>query len=162
VKDWILSEDGIYGQVVLQTPETVQVRQPGGSLLVVATSSFLGSRHRNLSKGFRSYLSFGIDYEHQADVIDTIPQKLHPLIESYIAQFDFSEHLEHLEVDFESAQGSSLNFAIIADFSGSAAPFLRKIERVVQQACVAACNQEKWGIPFTQITVHTPAAVANG
>lgn len=58
--DWVLFADGTVGQVLRQTPDTVQL-QVGGSSLAINTSQFLNEKLRNLSQGFSVGVTFGID-----------------------------------------------------------------------------------------------------
>ncbi|MEO6594730.1 MAG: hypothetical protein ABIP94_08245 [Planctomycetota bacterium] len=62
-----------------------------------------------------------------------------------------------MRVEFAAADSSSLDFAVIAEFAGSAGPRYLELERLLQRLLVDACTQNAWTIPFPQLTVHKPA-----
>ncbi len=55
----------------------------------------------------------------------------------------------------KEAGASSLDFEIIADFSGKVAQYYNVLARAIQSIAVDACNKYGWVIPFTQVTLHT-------
>ena len=55
----------------------------------------------------------------------------------------------------KEAGASSLDFEILADFSGKAAQYHNVLARAIQRIAVDACNKYGWVIPFTQLTRHT-------
>jgi small-conductance mechanosensitive channel len=152
--EWIILSDGIFGKVIQQTPEWVQLVLLGGSRMNYATSEFIGLTPRNLSTGFRLQVLFGVDYQHQKDSTEEIPNKMRLSVEKGLLETVKEGELVHLRVELAEAAASSLNYAIIADFSGKAAPQYNMLERAIQRMCVEACNSHGWTIPFTQVTVH--------
>jgi len=158
--DWVLLGD-THGKVVKQTPEYVRLVQLGGARITYTASDFIEAAPVNLSQNFRINVTFGIDYMHQKISTTEVP----PIFENHILK-GLNELLDNkqvvsVKVEFANANSSSLDYAIIADFSGEAASKYRKIERAIQRLCVEVCNEHDWNIPFTQITVHQAmAAVA--
>ena len=67
-----------------------------------------------------------------------------------------NEHVEDIMVDFQTANSSSLDYIIYVTMNSRVASSYFKISRVVQQSCVRACNDNNWGIPFPQLTLHKP------
>ena len=65
------------------------------------------------------------------------------------------DDIEDLQVEFKAAGASSLDYQIYMILNGRTAKAYFRVQRMVQQACVDSCNREGWGIPFTQITVHS-------
>jgi len=55
----------------------------------------------------------------------------------------------------KEAGASSLDFEILADFSGKVAQYHNVLARAIQRIAVDACNKYGWVIPFTQLTLHT-------
>lgn len=151
--DFVMLSDGTYGQVLLQTPEVVQIRQTG-SVRTYSTGSFLGSSPRNLTRtGFGISASFGIDYQHQAICLDDVPGIFDVAVtEALRAVFD--DGLESVLVDFREAGASSLDYLIYVMMNGKTAGSYWAVGRIIQQACVRVCNERGWVIPFTQLTVH--------
>ena len=152
--DWVVLGDGTYGKVIQQSPEQVVVLRLGGSLKTYPTSEFLGQTPENLSRGFRISSTFGIDYQHQAECTEEIPEVFHEALERVLIEKFHREHIRSIKVEFASAGASSLDYAILTDFSGELASRMNVIQRLVQRVCVDVCNERGWVIPFTQITVH--------
>ena len=76
------------------------------------------------------------------------------MIRKALHKADYSEGLINLKVEFKEAGASSLDLAILADFSGDVAKDYMTLSRFLQRLAVDACNTHHWVIPFTQITVH--------
>jgi hypothetical protein len=53
-------------------------------------------------------------------------------------------------------------FGVIVTFPGRLAPNYFLIGRVLQRIAVEACNKYGWGIPFTQVTIHSADPVSPG
>lgn len=158
--DWVMLSDGVLGKVVHQSPEWVQLVLLGGSRVNYATADFIGLTPRNLSTGFRIQAIFGVDYDHQSISTTEIPTKMQTSVESGLRAIVKEKELVHLKVEVAEAAASSINYAVIADFTGAAAPKHRTLERALQRLCIDACNENGWSIPFTQITLHQAPAAA--
>lgn len=152
--DWVKLSDETYGKTIVQTPEQVVVLRLGGSMKTYPTADFLSLSPENLSHGFRIVVVFGIDYVHQAECTTTIPEILQTALLSALIKEYEREAVRSVIVEFASASASSLDYEILADFDGSAAPKLNAIRRKIQSTCIDVCNEHGWIIPFTQITVH--------
>ncbi|MGH1440617.1 MAG: coiled-coil domain-containing protein [Cellvibrionaceae bacterium] len=154
VGDVVFLEDEVFGKVVRQTPDIVELNL-GGSIYSYQTSDFLSKRPRNLSReGFTIYEIFGFDYQHQKTITHEILDIYKSAIVKAISESDFAEYNNYISVDFESASASSLDFKIFASFSGEAAESYFKIKRLLQKASVEVANEHAWVIPFQQLTVH--------
>lgn len=160
--DWVVLADGTYGKTVTQTPENVVVLQLGGSRKSYSTTAFLDQTPENLSHGFRISTAFGIDYEHQAEAVDKVPEILRRMLTERLVGDFGRDAVRSVQVEFANAGASSLDYAILADFDGSVASRLNPLRRRIQQCMVTACNEHGWGIPFTQITVHQAADAEAG
>ncbi len=153
--DWVILGDGTFGKVVVQTPEMVRLVKRGGAQRTYGIADFLGLSPLNLSVNFRLKVTFGIDYEHQAVCVDDVPEKMGAMVGERLAEMGYAKEILNVRAEFESAAASSLDIVVLADFSGKAAPFYNRLTRAIQRICVEACNIYGWGIPFTQVTVHT-------
>lgn len=154
--DWLLLPERGLARVDLQSVDVVRLVLLGGAEISIPTTKFLEMAVPNLSKGFRHSLSFGIDYQHQKVSTTQIPMLLRTDIEAAIKSSPWASFLVNLSVEFDEAVASSLNYAIMADFSGEAAQDYNKLRRLIQRACVDAANERGWVIPFQQVTVHMP------
>lgn len=158
INDWVILSDNSYGQVVVLTPETVQIVLPGGSRKSYQTQDFLSQNPINLSTNFRINVTFGIDYAHQAICTTDVPEKLQNRLVERLHFHGYKDYINKIKVDFKAAGASSLDYAVIVDFFGSAAPFYNDLNRLIQKICVDACNEYGWIIPFTQVTIHEAAS----
>jgi small-conductance mechanosensitive channel len=161
LEDWVILEDDTYGKVVQQNPDFVQLVQLGGVRKTYRTSEFLNKNPRNLSHNFRVASRFGIDYEHQKIATTQVPDILQQEIEQGLLA-EFGEQFLSLKVEFAAAASSSLDYEIIADFSGELGSRYRFINRLLQRLAVDSCNRHGWVIPFTQITLHQAAVASAG
>ncbi len=154
VGDVIFLEDEVYGKVIRQTPDIVEV-DLGGSIYTYQIADFLSRRPRNLSReGFTVYEIFGFDYQHQNEITGTILSTYKAAIEAAISGSEYAEDNTYLSIEFDNASASSLDFKVIASFSGGQAASYFNIKRLIQKASVEVANKEGWVIPFQQITVH--------
>ncbi len=157
VDDWVILSDGTHGKVVTQTPDWVQLVLLGGSRRTYPTRAFLELCPENLSKSFRARTIFGIDYRHQSISTTEVPQKLAEHLEKELRALLGPDHLKNVTVELSEAGSSSLNYTVLADFSGAVAQRHAFITRALQKLCVDACNENGWNIPFHQITLHQAA-----
>lgn len=160
--DYVLLDDSTFGQVVLQTPEIVQLRTEG-AIRTLPIFSFLEHSPKNLSRdGFKLPVKFGVDYQHQSEVTTTVCERLSQFIKNALQQQAVGKHLEELSVEFDEAGASSLDLMVIATFAGDAAESYLVLKRLVQRYAVDACNANNWSIPFSQLTVHMAGDVSLG
>jgi small-conductance mechanosensitive channel len=152
--DWVTLADGCYGKVIQQTPEHVVVLRLGGSLKTYPTADFLEQRPENLSRGFRVGVTFGIGYGHRSEATGEIPEALEAAVHRHLVEALGHDQVRSVKVEFKEAAASSLDFQVLADFSGDAAARYAALARWIQEACVNACNREGWEIPFPQMVVH--------
>jgi len=159
--DYVLLGDGSLARVLRQSIEVVEV-MVRDARTQIATADFLAQNIRNLSRdGFGIPVTFGIDYQHQAISLERVPAVLRDAITSRFNQAGFKGDIQDLVVEFKEAGSSSLDYQIYMILNGRAAKAYYKAQRLVQQACVDACNREGWVIPFTQVTVHAADAAGN-
>lgn len=156
-EDYLLMPNGKLGQIMRITPDIAQIRYAGGTAGVLATAELYTLDALNLSRNgsFGVSATFGIDYAHQQEAVETVAQKLAAGIQSTLAEHGLAHHLKSTLVDFETAGASSLNYLIFLSVDSQAAAKYFSIERLIQQACVKVCNRENWGIPFPQMTLHS-------
>ncbi|CDH43560.1 hypothetical protein [Candidatus Contendibacter odensensis] len=156
--DIVILDGDIYGKVLLQTPEVVQL-QVIGATTSYTVANYLGKNPRNLSRdGFAVPMVVGLDYRHQGEILTGIVPALRTYLEEQLKEQPFHPYLTTLLVEFNEAASSSLNLLLVAVFTGAGADHYWSIRRFLQRATVSACNQYGWTIPFDQLTVHLPPA----
>jgi len=153
--DWVILEDGTYGRVVTQSADVVRLVLLGGSYRTYLTEEFLKQNPMNISTNFRLRVTFGVDYRHQKISTQEIPEKLEEMLNAELTRGGHGRHIIKLVVEFKEAGASSLDFEILADFSGKAAQYYNVLARAIQRIAVDACNKYGWVIPFTQLTLHS-------
>lgn len=153
--DHVLLASGSLAKVIRQTIELVEVAVVD-SIMQLRTRDFIEQNVRNLTReGFGIACTFGIDYQHQAICLNTVPELLKAAIIDYFEQAGLKDDIKDILVEFNSAGASSLDYRIYMIIKGSAANAYYRAQRMVQQACVDSCNNQGWVIPFTQVTVHS-------
>lgn len=152
--DYLLLPDNVFAQVIKQTVELVKLKVTG-SIVQYQTADFLNLHMRNLSQqGFGVIVVFGIDYQYQKISLDKVPERFRQGLTLAFEKAGLKDNLKDLLVEFKEASASSLDYLIYATMDGDSASKYFTINRLIQQTLVDICNQEDWGIPFSQITVH--------
>jgi len=152
--DWVILSDQVRGKVTGISPELVQLVERGGAQLTYQTGDFLSKSPRNLATNFRIKEILGISYKSQKDSTTRIPETLHAYIQQRAEQEGYGDQLLSLRVEFALANSSSLDLAVIADFSGDLGDLYNRLRRAIQRWFVDACNEYGWEIPFPQMTLH--------
>ena len=152
--DWVLLSDGTFGKVSYQTPSSVQIIPPGGSHKIYTTLQYVDLSPMVLSTGFRKEVLFGIDYQHIAESVSIIPERMQKELQEKLSE-RLEENLEHVAVQLAGAGDSALKLAVIVDCKGEAASTWPFISMWVHACLVDLCNREGWGIPFPQLQIHS-------
>ncbi len=153
--DWVVLGDGYFGKVVAISLEFIELVDLGGSRKTYNINDFLSLSPMNISTGFRLVNTIGISYKHQKESTAEAISKLESYIRRRIREEEYEESLGSLTVEFDSAGDSSLNLAVVTNFSGKMAPAYNRLRRAVNRWCVEACTLNGWEIPFPQLTVST-------
>lgn len=152
--DWVLLDDNKIAQVIIQTPETVQLKKLGGALLTIPSATYVEQPPVNLSHGYRVELEFGIDYKHQKNATTTILAKMRSQLEQELPKMLPNNCVRNIEVEFFSAGESALIYEIEIDIKGSAANEYEEIQRLVSKILLETANDENWTIPLQQLVIH--------
>lgn len=154
--DYILLPDGSFGQVVIQTPEFVQIKSRE-MIRTFLVSDYLNLGIKNLSMGaFACVGNFGISLEHQEICLDLVPNAFERSVGLFIDQNGLQPFLEELSVELSSIQSGSIQYFLYVRMKSPAAKYYWKILRIMQQACVATCNSERWKVKNPDITFQVP------
>ena len=154
--DYILLPDGSFGQVIIQTPEFVQVKTRE-MIRTFLVNDYLNLGIKNLSMGaFACVGNFGISLEHQEICLDLVPNTFQRSIWLFIDQYGLKPFLEELSVEMSSIQSGSIQYFLYVRMKSSAAEHYWKVLRIMQQACVATCNSEGWKVENPDMTFQVP------
>lgn len=152
--DFVLLDDNTFGQVLMQTPECVQLLVLG-AVKTYGVAAFLGQNPRDLSlRGFTLAVTFGLDYGHQDRITGELCAQLERDLRAGLEQSDAAPHLVSLALEFKGAGASSLDLVALAAFTGAAAGQYFALQRLLQRLLVDACTARGLVIPFEQVTVH--------
>lgn len=156
IGDWVLDSNNTLYEVIKQTPVVVELQSAQGTNKLVPTSAYFAAEFVNLSKSRRIRItnSFGVGYELQSIALDEVPEVLQKSVTEHLQNASLGTDQIDVRVEFANAGESSLNYLVIAQLGPKASKHFYRIQRTIQQACVDACNQKGWGIPFPQLTVH--------
>lgn len=146
--------DGVLGRIVRQTPEFVTLMEPHDAPRNYATTDFLAQNPRNLSHGFEIDITFGLDYSHQKQCLDPIPQLLEAALQQGLSTDPEVVEFQRARVEFATANDSSLDYQVLVEFGGEAAIEYPDLPRKINSLLVAACTEHGFEIPFPQLQVH--------
>ncbi len=152
--DWVVLDSGLWAEVVLQSPEAVQLREEGGAISYYTVQSFLDQNPKNVSTNYRVTIEFGIDYSHQAIAADEIPKILREYIECEICKMIEPEKVRGVYVTLFRAGASSLDYEIEVDVGEGMGHLYETIEHGLARFAVQCCTKNNWTIPFPQLTLH--------
>ena len=154
--DYILLSDGKLLEVIGLTTELIQLQNLVGTKTSIPAAEFYNMTFDNLSRGemFSIVGTFGVGYAHQGISNDSIPTTLQKAVADALANTDIAEHVQSVAVELKEAGASSLDYWVCVTMSSAAVRSYFKINRIVQQTCVATCTKENWDIPFPQLTIH--------
>ncbi|CAH0991253.1 hypothetical protein SIN8267_01355 [Sinobacterium norvegicum] len=152
--DWVSLDDGTYGKVVMQSPESVHLSCMN-MLKVLTTENFLHLNPLNLSQKSMTIKSvFGIDYQYQKNATHSIRDTIIKHFEQADKPETFAKFIIDILIDFKRINDSSLDFIILCELEGKAAEFKYEIERWIQAECINVSNTNNWTIPFPQMKLH--------
>lgn len=156
IGDWVLDNDQNLYEVIKQTPVVVELQSARGTNKLVPTADYFAAGMVNLtkSKQIRIISRFGIGYELQAICLDEVPETFQRFVKSHLESAGLDTKQIDVRVEFDKAGDSSLDYIVIALLGSQASKYFYRIERTIQQACVAACIEKGWEIPFPQLTIH--------
>ncbi|TLD70812.1 hypothetical protein FEM03_10915 [Phragmitibacter flavus] len=152
--EWILINGTDLAKVIALGPDYVELDVRGGQHRWIATADFMKLDATSLHNGFAVSTTFGIDYSHQKDATTTIPNILKEEITAGLLKQVDPAHLVVVVVEFKSASESSLDYILVARFTGDQADNYPALQRALQRLAVDSCNQHGWAIPFPQMVMH--------
>lgn len=155
--DWVVLDNGLWAEVVLQTPEAVHLREEGGAVSHFTTQSFMEQNPKNVSHGYRSTIEFGIDYSHQEQAASgEIARIMHEYVDREIRKLVPSDKMLATFVTLFQAGSSSLDYEIEVDVAPGTGHLYDPVAHAMARIAVECCTENGWTIPFPQLTVHRP------
>ncbi len=156
IGDWVVDADNKLYEVIKQTPVVVELQSAQGTNKLVPTPTYFSAGFVNLSKSkhIRITSTFGVSYELQSIALSEVPKVFEETITKHLLNASLDTDDIDVRVEFSKAGESSLDYLVIANINSIASKYYYRIERVIQQACLEACNTQDWGIPFPQLTIH--------
>jgi len=152
--DWVVLDNGLWAEVILQSPESVHLREEGGAVTHFTTPAYLDQNPKNVSHAFRATVEFGLDYAHQSDAAETIPSILQAYVDERIRDTFGSDKVLGTYVTLFRAGESSLDFEIEVDVGRGMGHIYETIHHKLIRLAVECCTENGWTIPFPQLTVH--------
>jgi len=154
--DYILLPGDQFGQVLEQTPELVQIRVSGGMIKSLTASEYYAMPITNLSRGktFGIATTFGLDYSIQNESLGEVPKVLKSVVQEALTGIGQEKAAREVMVELNEAGASSLDYMIYATFPSENASDYYRFGRTIRQACVQACNENGWSIPYPQMVMH--------
>ncbi len=156
--DWVLLGDNTYGQVETQTLEQVILTLKGNTQKTYTTQEFLSLTPRNISRGFRYEIEFGLDYNLQSKICDQIPEMFQKGLRKHLASHFESDEpdIKNIEIAFDHASGSSLILKFLIDLDGRQGGQYVEIYNEIQNTLVIICNENDLKIPVSQLALNLP------
>lgn len=154
--DWVRLADEVFGQVISQSPDMVELEIPGGSRVTYTHDDYLAEKPDNLSGGFRSGIEFGLSYNHQDIATGKAMEMLKDHIREGLLKLVPEQHLLDVGCEMLEAGDNAIIYEVEADLTGAVALLMEDVERELTRLCVDECNKFGWEIPFPQLVVHKP------
>ena len=159
--DVLQMSDGSLVTVEQQNVEQVILKSLGGAVMQYNTAQFFELNLVNLSRSGSFVVStiFGLDYRYQESILKDYPDLIRAEIPRALEGAGIDPDLyQNINVEFKTANASSLDLLIWVTFDSQLATSFFKLERILQQACLTVCNKHNLTIPFPQLAIHVENA----
>ncbi|MCU0863307.1 MAG: hypothetical protein MUC36_05925 [Planctomycetes bacterium] len=155
VGDIVLLQDGTFGPVRVQTPETVVVEHLGAPRSL-PTAAFLQQAPRNLSRGFVLDVTLPLGREPMRELQpDALAGLEHELLQAAVARRS-PDAVRSLRVQFQQVTPNGCELLLLATCGGELAADYYALRRGLQQAFVQACARRGWALPAPAVTALLP------
>jgi hypothetical protein len=157
VGDVVLLQDGTFGPVRVQTPETVAIEHFGAPRSL-PTVEFLQQAPRNLSRGFVLDVTLPLGREPmrelQPDALAGLEQEL---LQAAVA-FSGQEPVRSLRLQFQQVTPNGCELLLLVTCSGAIAADYYALRRRLQQTFVQACARRGWALPAPAVAALMPGS----
>ena len=157
VGDVVLLQDGTFGPVRVQTPETVVVEHLGAPRSL-PTSLFLQQAPRNLSRGFVLDVTLPLGREPMRELD---PEALAEIEQELLAAARVGRSpdvVRALSLQFQQITPNGCELLLLANCSGTLAAEYFLLRRLLQQTFVQACARRGWALPAPAVTALLPGS----
>ena len=152
--DWVVLENGLFGQVVFQSPEIVQIEEEGGAIVSFTLATYLDQNPRNLSHGYRASATVGLDHAHLDRAGDEIPRKIADFVKARLASLIDPAQIRAVDVELTAVGANSLDFDIDVDVEGAAAERYEDLRDALSRFAAQCCLQNGWRIAAPQMVLR--------
>jgi hypothetical protein len=157
VGDIVLLQDGTFGPVRVQTPETVVVEHLGAPRSL-PTAAFLQQAPRNLSRGFVLDVTLPLGREPMRELQpEALAGLEHELLQAAVAR-GTPAAVRSLRVQFQQVTPNGCELLLLATCGGELAADYYALRRGIQQAFVQACARRGWALPAPAVTALLPGS----
>lgn len=165
VGDWVELQDGIFGEILFQSPELVSMRDHLSRKITYPTPVFLSLSPKNYSDGFTILSSLGLDYDLNQTIFGRVIPQIERLLKDKFSSLVSEKKIDPPTIQFEKADSSALNILAIINCSGQMAKSRFELERLLQKRLVEACFELSLLIPYPQVTLSSrgpiPCSIMN-
>ena len=150
--DYVILDDGVYGRVIAQSPESVEL-EVKNSIKHYVTAAYLNLNPLNLSGGFSLFVNLRLNLDLQHKITNEIPDMVRGFIDK---KFQEELHMpipERIKVSFDTIGMSSFKLLVLASFSGAAAARYFHLERYIRSLLIEVCTENKWQTPLPAFAV---------
>lgn len=155
--DALLMPDGKLVCVEQQSVEQVTLKMVSGTQIQYNTADFYSLDVENLTRNgvFGVSTVFGLDYRYQDKILSDYPELIRTEVPQALQDAGFDPGLcRSVGAELKVASASSLDILVWASFDSQLAMSVKKLERILQHACVRVCNRHGLNIPFPQLSIH--------
>lgn len=152
--DWVTLDSEVFGQVILQSPELVQVQEEGGAIVSFTLEAFLEQSPRNLSHGFRANVVFGIDHAHLDAAVDEIPAALIAALREGFEALVGADAIRDVNVEMVGASPNALEFDLDVDLEGSVAEHYMDLCEALPRIAARSCLRNGWRLAAPQVVLR--------
>lgn len=152
--DWVTLDDGFFGQVVHQSPDTVELIVERGSIKSYSISDYLNNNPQNLSRNCFSIAEMiGIHYKYRDNVSEVICPKLEKFLLEKLNEEPYGKFVHQVRVELEKLNESSLDIEFFVKFDGEAASEFVELPGRIQQIALKGLNEMNIEIPYPHLTI---------
>ncbi|MFK7891497.1 MAG: hypothetical protein AB8B63_11840 [Granulosicoccus sp.] len=153
--DVVLCSDERLLEVIHQNPDTVELQALGGQMISIPSSEFYNYKITNLSRGgtFGVTDSFRLDYVHQSISREVVPRILRKAIQKAFDATALKHLVTDVEVELQTAGDSAINYWLFVTAKSPAAKSYLEIRRIMQSACISACLENEWQVPYPHVAL---------
>ena len=160
----LFEDDPTPFEVIDQNPDTVELRERGGQIRSIPSVTFYNTTMTNLTRSGTYGVTgeFRVDYRLQGEATEAVPRVLRDAVRASLGESDLAEFVRDVLVEPKAAGDSSLDYWIFATMDSRSAKSHLRITRMIQGACIEACTEQGWTIPYPHLSLVTKSDGSDG